>query len=110
MGYDTLSNRSKVAFGAEFIPNPRGRKYFEQIRYRAGFNFSDPYYKIDGLVQPKNFGITFGMGLPLKNSNTVINTTFEYGKIGTTGLLREDYFKFTLNATFNENWFFKRKL
>ena len=107
---DSLSNRSKVAFGAEFIPNPKGRKYFEQIRYRAGFNFSDPYYKIDGLVQPKNFGITFGIGLPLKNSHTLINTTFEYGKIGTTGLLREDYFKFTLNATFNENWFFKRKL
>lgn len=107
---DTLSNRSKFIVGAEFLPNPKSRKYLDQIRYRAGVNLSNPYYKIDGLTQPKNFGITFGIGLPLKNSATVINTTVEYGKIGKSGLLREDYFKFTLNATFNENWFFKRKL
>ena len=107
---DTLNNRSKLVFGAEYLPNPKSRKYLDQIRYRAGINMSEPYYKIDGQAQPKNFGITFGIGLPLKNSATVINTTVEYGKIGKSGLLREDYFKFTLNATFNENWFFKRKL
>ncbi len=107
---DTLSNRSKFVIGAEYLPNPKSRKYFDQVRYRAGINLSDPYYKIGGQTQPKNFGITFGIGLPLKNSATVLNTTVEYGKIGKSGLLREDYFKFTLNATFNENWFFKRKL
>lgn len=107
---DTLNNRSKIVFGAEYLPNLKSRKYLDQIRYRAGINLSEPYYKIDGKTQPKNFGITFGIGLPLKNSATVLNATVEYGKIGNPGLLREDYFKFTLNATFNENWFFKRKL
>ncbi len=107
---DTLTNRSKFVIGGEYLPNPKSRKYFDQVRYRAGFNMSDPYYKIGGQTQPRNFGITFGIGLPLKNSATVVNTTFEYGKIGKSGLLREDYFKFTLNATFTENWFFKRKL
>ena len=107
---DTLSNRSKFVIGAEYLPNPKSRKFLDQVRYRAGINMSDPYYKLGGLTQPKNFGITFGIGLPLKNSSTIINTTFEYGKIGKSGLLREDYFKFTFNATFNENWFFKRKL
>ena len=107
---DSLANRSKFILGAEYIPNPRGRKYFDQVHYRAGLNLSDPYYKINGVTQPKNYGVTFGIGLPLKNSNTLINATFEYGKIGTSGLLREDYLKFTLNAVFNENWFFKRKL
>lgn len=107
---DTLTNRSKFVLGAEYIPNPRGRKYFDQVHYRAGLNMSDPYYKINGVTQPKNYGVTFGIGLPLKNSNTLVNATFEYGKIGTSGLLRENYLKFTLNAVFNENWFFKRKL
>ena len=107
---DSLSNRSKLALGAEFIPNLRSRRYLNQIRYRAGFNVSDPYYKIENVTQPKNYGITFGMGLPLRNNRSIINTTFEYGKIGTTGLLREDYFKFTLSTTLNENWFLKRKL
>lgn len=107
---DSLANRSKLILGAEYIPNPRSRRYFDQVHYRAGLNMSDPYYKINGVTQPKNYGVTFGIGLPLKNSNTLVNATFEYGKIGTSGVLREDYLKFTLNAVFNENWFFKRKL
>ncbi len=71
---------------------------------------SDAYYKIDNKIQPKNFGITFGLGLPLRNAKSIVNATLEYGKVGTTSLLREDYLKFTLNAVINENWFFKRKL
>jgi hypothetical protein len=107
---DSLRNRSKLAIGAEYIPDPRGRSYFERIKYRFGFNIHDPYYKISGLNPVKNFGITFGVGLPLKTSNTVVNAAVEYGKAGDQSVFREDYFKFTLNATFNENWFFKRKL
>ncbi|HRZ97426.1 MAG TPA: hypothetical protein P5084_07700 [Paludibacter sp.] len=107
---DSLSNRSKFAIGAEYIPDPRGRKYYERMRFRTGLNISNPYYKVAGITPPKNFGITFGIGLPLKNSNTIVNATVEYGKVGATNMLREDYLKFTFNAAFNENWFFKRKL
>lgn len=107
---DTLVNRGRLALGAEYIPNSRSRKYSERVTYRAGFNVSDPYYKVNGAVQPKNFGISFGFGLPMKNNKSVLNATFEYGKIGSSTLLRENYLKFTLNAVVNENWFFKRKL
>jgi len=107
---DSLNNRSKIALGVEYIPNPRGRSYLKRIRYRGGLNTSDSYYKVNGVVQPKNYGISFGVGLPLKNSNTLLNASFEYGKIGTNSLLREDYLKFTFNACINEGWFFKRKL
>jgi len=104
-----LNNRSKLALGLEYQANPAGRKYSDRIRYRAGFNMSNSYFNVNG-VSPQNFGITFGLGLPLRNSNTVLNASFEYGKIGSASLLREDYFKFTFNAVFNEHWFFKRKL
>jgi len=111
---DSLSSRSKIALGIEYLPNPRGRKFVERIRYRAGINMSDSYYKMNGSIQPKNYGLSLGVGLPLYNNvtNTVtmLNASVEYGKIGATNLLREDYFKFTLNVAFNEHWFFKRKL
>ncbi len=107
---DTLANRSRLALGTEFIPNSRGRKYFDRVTYRFGLNTSDSYYKVNGQLPPKNFGITFGLGLPLRNSKSVLNASFEYGKIGSSTSLREDYLKFTLNAVINENWFFKRKL
>lgn len=107
---DSLSNRTKLAVGVEYIPDPRGNNYTDRVRYRAGLNLHDPYYKIPGTNPVKNFGITFGVGLPLRTSNTMVNASFEYGKSGERSVFREDYFKFTLNATFNENWFFKRKL
>ena len=107
---NNFNDQYRLAFGAEILPNARSRKYLESIKYRAGFNISEGYYKIEGVQLPKNFGITFGMGIPLPKSKTVLNAGIEYGKVGTASLLREDYFKFTLNASFNEFWFFKRKL
>ncbi|MDP4240349.1 MAG: hypothetical protein Q8904_12855 [Bacteroidota bacterium] len=111
---EDLNNRSKLAVGVEYQPNPKGRNFSDRIRYRGGFNVSDSYYNVDGITQPKNYGITCGLGLPLynkvSNSISMLNASFEYGKIGSTATLREDYFKFTLNVTFNEHWFFKRKL
>ena len=47
-------------------------------------------------------------------SNIVRSAVEHFGRIdvvvNNAGNLREDYFKFTLNAAFNELWFFKRKL
>lgn len=107
---DTLNNRMRLAIGAEYTPNYRSRKYFDRMTYRFGLNMSDAYYKVNGQVPPKNFGIAFGLGLPLRSVKSVVNATLEYGKVGSSSLLREDYLKFTLNAVINENWFFKRKL
>jgi hypothetical protein len=113
-GVNSLSNRSKIAFGVEYIPNPRGRRFTERMSYRGGLNMSNPYYTVNSAIAPKNYGVSLGFGLPLynnvTNSVTMLNTSFEYGKIGSTDLLREDYFKFTLNVTFNEHWFIKHKL
>jgi hypothetical protein len=79
------------------------------MAFRVGANVSTPYIKEMGSAQ-KNFGITFGIGLPLRTSKTFVNATFEYGKKGSLATLREDYFKLTISASFNELWFFKRKL
>ena len=111
---ENLNNRSKLAVGAEYQPKPTGRKFTDRIRYRAGFNMSDSYYNVSGATQPKNYAVTCGLGLPLYNKSTnsvsMLNASVEYGKIGETSMLREDYFKINLNIVFNEHWFFKRKL
>ena len=111
---DSLTNRSKIAVGVEYQPNPRGRHFSDRVRYRAGFNVSDSYFKVNGITPPKNYSITCGLGLPLYNKTTnsisMLNASLEYGKIGSTDNLREDYLKLTLNIVFNEHWFFKRKL
>jgi len=107
---DSLNNRSKISLGAEYVPNPMSRKYSDRIHYRVGFNTTDPYYNVNGNTSNKNFGISFGIGLPLRGTPALVNATFEYGKVGSSSMLREDYMRFTLNVPFIESWFFKQKL
>ncbi len=104
---DSLKTRSKLAIGVEYVHNPLGRKYWEHMSFRIGANISDSYLKN---VPAKDFSVSVGIGFPLQNVGTVINTTFEYGHRGTQSTLSENYLRFTINASINENWFFKRKL
>lgn len=105
-----MNDRWKIALGAEYQPDPRGRKYGERMMYRFGLNMTNPYYKLNDETPGKDFGITFGVGFPLRRSRTMINTALEYGRIGSYSALSENYFKFTLNVALTETWFFKRKL
>lgn len=111
---DTLVNSSTFALGAEYVPNPRGNKYADRIRYRVGLNASNPYYKVNSATLPYNYGVSLGVGIPLRdnftNKMSYINLAFEYGKIGASSTLREDYLKLTVSASLNDFWFFKRKL
>lgn len=111
---DTLSNSSTFALGAEYVPNPRGNRYADRIRYRVGLNASNPYYKVNSATQPYNYGASLGIAIPLRDAYTnkmsYVNLALEYGKIGASSTLREDYLKLTISASLNDFWFFKRKL
>lgn len=107
---DSLVNQTTLKLGAEYVANPTGRSFKDRVRYRVGFNTSNPYYKIGGKTVVNNFNISFGIGIPLRTSRTMLNTTIEYGKVGANDLLREDYLKITFSTSLNELWFFKRKL
>ncbi len=106
---DSLHNVSKIALGAEYIHDPNGNRYIDRMAFRLGCNMSNSYLN-QGVNPLDNFGISFGLGLPLRNSKTMLNATFEYQKTGSKQLLHEDLFKFTFSASINEMWFFKRKL
>jgi hypothetical protein len=106
---DTLKNSTKLSVGAEFLPSKIARSYFGRVIYRVGGNISSGYLNING-KSPNNYALTVGLGLPTRGSKTLINLGFEYGRKGSTSYsqIREDYFKFSVSATFNEMWFFKR--
>lgn len=105
------TNANYYNFGAEWIPNERtGTKYFQRVRYRAGLHYVQDYIKLNG-YQVKDFGMSFGLGLPLKRSNTSVNLVFDIGSKGTSepNQIKEKYTRFTLNFTMHEYWFVKRK-
>ncbi|WP_430810301.1 MULTISPECIES: hypothetical protein [unclassified Carboxylicivirga] len=111
----SIGDEQKIAFGVEFIPNYRSASFYpSRVKYRLGTSYTKEY-----LVAPlsaggdnlKDFGITFGLGLPLKRSKTSFNLGFEWGQRGSTnhGLVKEKYMRLTLNLTLHEYWFMKRK-
>tara|TARA_R110002167_G_scaffold262525_13_gene469171 strand:- start:779 stop:2068 length:1290 start_codon:yes stop_codon:yes gene_type:complete len=103
---------SSFAFGGYFIPERNAfNGYYKRMVYRAGIR----YDKTGMLVNNKeinNFGITFGVGLPLGRSLSNLNIGFELGKRGTTSadLIEENYLKINLGFSFNDLWFLKRKI
>ncbi len=107
---DSLVNTSRIALGAEYIPNPFGRaRYSDHIRYRIGFSTVNQYYRF-GNGQPNNYIFSIGVGLPTRTGKSIMNASLEYGKIGSSSMLREDYLKLTFSASINEFWFFKPRL
>lgn len=106
-GAGVLRDRTKYSFGMEYRHNPYGRKYVERIQWRVGAYMADSYVKS---ISTPDFGVSMGVGFPLRNAGTVFNTTLEYGHRGELTGMQENYLRMTLNAAISENWFFKRKL
>ena len=108
---DVFNNRSRIAAGFELIPNFYSQPYFNRVRYRAGLNYSNSYVKINGNGY-KEYGVTAGIGFPITDDRSFVNFSLEYLKkvpdIKT--MINENYFRVTLSFTFNEYWFFKRKM
>ncbi|KAB7528222.1 hypothetical protein F8C76_10135 [Flagellimonas olearia] len=108
----TYNDAATYSFGGYFVPDYRSiTSYFKRVTYRAGLR-----YDVSGLVvnnkEINNFGITFGLGLPLGNSFSNLNLGFELGRRGTTdaNLIEESYFKVNVGLSLNDRWFVKRKI
>ena len=116
---DSFKNRVRVAAGGEFIPNYQNRNFFGRVRYRAGAHYSNSYLMINNTDDAaykgngyNEYGVSVGFGLPLVDNRSLVNVSFEYTKINPSGknMIDEQYFRFTVNYTFNEMWFWKKKV
>ena len=103
---DKLNNRMKISVGGEYIHKPTSAKYIDRMSWRLGVNYTNSYINVNERGT-HNFAVTAGVGFPFRNSKSVVNLNFEYGKIGSVEMLQEQYFRFGINLTLNENWFFK---
>lgn len=107
-----FQNRSKIAFGAEFLPNPLSRNYLKRIRYRIGAYYSDPYTKVNEHEGAREYGASFGFGLPIFRSKSILNLSGQYVKVSpkVKGMLEENYLRINIGLTFNDRWFTKWKV
>ncbi|MEP2059221.1 MAG: hypothetical protein ABJJ05_15525 [Maribacter litoralis] len=114
LGSDNIvyEDASSFAFGAFLTPDYDSfTSYFKRVTYRAGLRLDKTGMLVND-VDINNFGITFGLGLPLGRSFSNLNLGFEFGRRGTTraDLIEESYFKFNVGLSLNDRWFQKRKI
>jgi len=103
---------SNISVGGFFTPNMNSiSNYFNRVTYRAGFN-----YQKTGLIvnetEINEYGISFGVSLPMGLKLSNVNLGFELGKRGTTdnNLVEEKFFNFRMSLSLNDKWFRKQKI
>ncbi|MEJ6675223.1 MAG: hypothetical protein QNK88_06940 [Polaribacter sp.] len=113
---------NRFSLGGFYLPKINSiSSYFKRVTYRAGLRYEKLGLAVNGMSTGSNFtsiedfGMSFGLGLPLKQASSV-NLGFEFGKRGTTAnnLIEENYFNvrisLSLTASGAQSWFRKRKI
>ena len=118
---------NSIGFGASYVKNNKMtlaadvlyETWDKAVRYRAGAHYSNSYLMINNTDDAaykgngyNEYGVSVGFGLPLVDNRSLVNVSFEYTKINPSGknMIDEQYFRFTVNYTFNEMWFWKKKV
>lgn len=104
-------NATAFSFGGFFIPDYNSfSSYWKRVTYRAGVRFENTGLEINDETI-NEFGISFGLGLPVGNVFSNANIGFEFGKRGTTraNLVQENFMNLQLSLSLNDRWFQKRK-
>ncbi len=115
---DLVNNNWVMRVGAEFYPVRQGKvtnKYWNTVKYRAGFYFGPDYIKIG--ETRNNYAATIGASLPLTTPNAIrrgdyvtLHTAIEAGGRGNKQSLglRENFVRINFGISMNARWFQKR--
>ncbi len=104
-------NGTTIALGGFFIPEYDSfSKYWKRIVYRAGVHFENTGLEINNETI-NEFGMSFGLGLPIGGFFSNANIGLEVGKRGTTNqnLIQENFVNLQFSLSLNDRWFQKRK-
>lgn len=102
---------SGMKLGGYIIPNANSlTSYFSRINYRAGFRYENLGLQINN-TEINEFGISFGLGLPLPRGYSNLDLSFEYGARGenTSEAIKEQFVNFSVGLNLSDKWFRKRK-
>ncbi|WP_300440375.1 hypothetical protein [Christiangramia sp.] len=107
----TFEDASEFSIGGFFIPNYNSfTSYLDRVVYRAGFRYDETGLMVND-ESINEFGISFGLGLPVGTYFSNANLGIELGQRGTrdSGLIQENFFRLSIGLSLNDKWFTKRK-
>lgn len=105
------TNAFGVKGGGFYIPKFNSlTSYFNRITYRAGMHYDKLGLEING-TDINEFGISFGLGLPLPREYSTLDIGFEVGSRGQVSAttIKENYISVSVGLSLGQKWFKKRK-
>lgn len=108
----TYNNGAKYEIGGFFIPKYNSlTSYWKRVVYRGGARFEKTGLSVKG-KDIEEFGMSFGVGLPVGKMFSNANLMIEYGSRGTKDkdLVRENFINVGVSLSFNDKWFQRRKI
>ena len=107
----TYEDASALSIGGFYIPKYNSfTSYWQRVVYRAGVRFENTGLNINN-ESVKEFGMSFGVGIPVGTVFSNANLGVEIGQRGTTNanLIKENFVNFQLSLSLNDRWFQRRK-
>ncbi|MCM1169264.1 MAG: hypothetical protein NC324_04940 [Bacteroides sp.] len=106
--YGYFENTFSVNVGAELKNDPQAVSKARKVAYRIGGFYQQQCVSYEG-HRLQSFGISVGVGIPVRKSRSLINIGLQYGKTGSLNLgqIREDYMRIGVSFSSVETWFVK---
>ncbi|AJR02310.1 membrane protein [Siansivirga zeaxanthinifaciens] len=104
-------NATSLSLGGFYIPEYNSfTSFFKRLVYRAGLHYEKTGLNIKD-ESINEFGMSFGLGIPVGSFFSNANLGLEIGKRGTvnSNLIQENFINFQLSLSLNDRWFQKRK-
>jgi hypothetical protein len=109
---DYTADSKSYRVGIEYIPDKYSNySLLRRIEYRAGGHLGDSYLVIHG-EQVKEYGASFGLGIPLRKTYSRTNIFFDFTRRNGSGTGTphiEDYYTMGISLNLYDFWFIKRK-
>ncbi len=109
--YGTYSDVISLHAGAEYIPDKFSNySFFDRVEYRAGCRYGESYALYGG-DNIKEYGITFGAGIPMRRSRSRISLVVDLSKRGNSDAGLPGETRISIGASLNlyDYWFIKRQ-
>ncbi len=108
---ENFNDSYQISTGVEFTPTMETfTNIFRRIRYSAGLRYGQVHFNPD--ADPLNeFGISFGMNIPVRRTFNGITIGFEYSQRGSdeSHLMEENFYRLNVGINIYEEWFIRRR-
>ncbi len=106
-----FNNSYRVAAGVEYRPTVETfSRFFHRMRYSAGIRYGQSYV-YQGNVPHNEFGISFGLFVPVRRAFSGLNVGFEYSQRGSLDNhpMKENFYRLNVGINVYERWFIRRR-